>query len=302
LNRREFLKKATLAGVAGMGVVKSLSDPILAATGQYESEIIVAYGGEPEELLQTALKTYGGLEKLIKPESTVVIKTNFTWYGPPERACNTNPDLLSALVKACKKAGAKKVRVIDLTIEPYAMCLKISGIKKAVESAGGEVQNLDLIDINNPPLVKRNSGILKNFPIYAEALNAECLINVPILKHHGTTMISGSLKSLMGLTPSRDKMHAVGVDQAIVDLAKIIKPHLHIIDAYRILKTRGPQGPGDVAVAKQLIITHDPVAGDTYGASLLGVTPDHLKLAAEAGLGCNDLSKIKITKVNVKGI
>jgi uncharacterized protein (DUF362 family) len=292
MNRREFLKKATVAGVASIGVAKSLGDFTANAAGSTQSELIVAYGGEPEKLLQTAILTYGGLAKLIKPGSTVVIKANFSWYGKPQQACCTNPDLLAALVKACKKAGAKKVRVVDLAIDYYQMCLDASGIKKAVETAGGEVANL-----NSAPTVDKDSGILKKFPIYEEALNAECLINVPILKNHFVTQMTGALKNYMGLTPNRNGMHAVGTDQAIVDLAKLIKPHLHIIDAYRVLKTNGPQGPGDVANLKQLILAHDPVAADAYGASLLGVQPAFLKMAADAGLGSMDLTKIKITKV-----
>lgn len=281
-----------MAGVASIGVAKSLGDFTVNAAGTSQADLIVAYGGEPEKLLQTALAAYGGLGKIIKPGSTVIIKTNFSWNGKPEQACCTNPDLLAALVKACKKAGAKKVRVIDLAIDYYKMCLDSSGIKKAVEAAGGEIANLDAAST-----VNKDSGILKNFPIYKEALNADCLINVPILKTHFVTQMTGALKNYMGLTPNRDGMHAVGIDQAIIDLAKLIKPHLHIIDAYRILKTNGPQGPGEVVKLKQLILTHDPVAADAYGASLLGIQPSFLKMAANAGLGTMDLKKIKITKV-----
>jgi len=256
----------------------------------------VARNGEPEALLRAALDAYGGLGKLIKPGGTVSIKANFSWYGGPERACNTNPDLLAALVRACLKAGAKKVRVIDLAINPAKMCLESSGIQKAVSAAGGMV-----MDLTGAPLSYRAGGVLKSIPIYTEALTADCLINVPILKHHGVTDMTGALKSLMGLTPGRSYMHSVGVDQAIVDLNKLIQPHLHIIDAYRVLKTWGPQGPGEVATPRQLILTHDPVAGDAYGAALLKLSPLHLKLAAADGIGCADLGKIRITEVAAMG-
>lgn len=292
MNRRDFIKKTTLAGTAGLGIVQSIGKFTTAAASDVNSELIIAYDGEPEMLLQTALKKYGGLEKIVKPGSSVLLKANFSWDGKPERACNSNPALLAALVKACKKAGAKKVRVIDLAIDFYQMCLDSSGIKKAVEGAGGEVVNL-----LPGPVIKKTSGVLDNIAIFKLVLEAECLINVPILKHHNATQMTGALKNYMGLTSERSRMHVAGIHQAIVDLAKLIKPQLHIIDAYRVLKTNGPHGPGDVAKLKQLIITHDPVAADAYGASLLNVEPPFLKLAAEARLGQMDLSKVKITKV-----
>jgi uncharacterized protein (DUF362 family) len=292
MNRREFLKKATIAGVAGIGAVKSLGDFTVDAAAESRPELIIAQGGEPEQLLQTALATYGGLGKLIKPGSTVIIKANFSWNGPPKQACNTNPDLLAALVRVCKKAGAKRVKVVDLAIDYFDMTLENSGIQKAVKSAGGEIDALF-----KAATTEINSGVLKKFSVYEMALHADCLINVPILKHHYVTQMTNALKSYMGLSPDRFRMHMVGIDKAIVDLAKAIKPHLHIIDAYRILKDSGPQGPGTVATPKQLILTHDPVAADAYGASLLDLMPSYLKMAAEAGLGQMDLKKVNITKV-----
>lgn len=296
MNRREFLKKATMAGIAGVGGLQIFGRQL--AADEKEPEVFVAEGGEPEELLRAGLKSYGAFGKLIKSGSTVVIKANFSWYGNPEKGCNTNPDLLAALVKTCREAGAKKVRVLDLAIDPAAMCLKLSGIKAAVEAAGGEVADLLRAATENI-----NSGSLKNFPVYTEALRADCLINVPILKSHGVTVMTAALKNLMGLTPDRQAMHRLGIHETIVDLASVIKPHFHIIDAYRVMKTRGPQGPGKVDLAKQLILGHDPVACDAYAATVLD--PDleikYLTMAGARGIGEVDLKKIKITKVNVKG-
>lgn len=297
MDRREFIKKSALAGVAGIGLVKALSD-LNPAAAAAQPELIVAEGGEPAALLAAALRAYGGFDKLIKPGGTVVIKTNFSWNGPPERACCTNPDLLAALVKACLKAGAKKVQVVDLSIDYSGMTMESSGIAKAVKAAGGEV-----FDLSGKNTVNKNSGILREFPVYTDPLKADCLLNVPILKAHFVTAMTGALKNYMGLTPDRGGMHALGTDQAIVDLAKVIKPNLHIVDAYRILMANGPQGgnPQDVAMPKQLVLSHDPVAADAYGAQLLKCKPlpNHVKLAAEAGLGTADLNKVKIRRIKV---
>ena len=42
------------------------------------------------------------------------------------------------------------------------------------------------------------------------------------------------------------------------------------------------------------------MAADTYAASLFGKTPDdvpHVKMAAELGVGCADLAKIKVERI-----
>ena len=295
MNRREFLRQAALVGAGAYAAGALGGHEILAAAAQ--PDLIVAEGGRPEALLQAALKSYGGLGQIVKPGKTVVIKANFSWNRPPEQAATTNPDLLVALVRACLAAGARKVRVVDLAIEPAEMCLNTSGIKRAVQAAGGEVQDLNLEQPRVPRLTIVNSGVLKKLPVYVEALEADCLINVPILKHHRVTSMTGALKNLMGFTPLRADMHAAGIDQAIVDLAGLIKPHLHLIDAYRVMTTFGPQGPGTVETPKQLILTRDPLAGDVYGADLLKLDPFYLKLAAKAGLGRSDLKDLRILRV-----
>ena len=88
MDRREFLKKAALAGVAGTGILKAMGVGAAvaaagsSATAAKTSDLIVAQGGEPAALLAAALKAYGGLGKLIKPGSTVMIKANFSWNRP----------------------------------------------------------------------------------------------------------------------------------------------------------------------------------------------------------------------------
>jgi uncharacterized protein (DUF362 family) len=292
LERREFIKKAALAGVASIGAVNSLENIAHAAnkTAKAQPKVIVASNGEPAALLKAALGAYGGLKQIIKPGSNVVIKANFTWFGPPEQACNNNPHLVQALVKACFNAGAKSVKVVDMPIDPPQLCMERSGIAKAVTEAGGKI-----VSLHGAPTTQGDSP----FRIYKEALGADCLINLPILKDHSVADMTSALKNYMGLTPERQLMHALGIDRSIVDLAKFIHPDLHIIDAYQVLKTNGPKGPGRVIKARQIIISNDPVAADAYAATVLGIPqPTYVKLAAKAGLGVADLSKIKIEKVN----
>ena len=64
----------------------------------------------------------------------------------------------------------------------------------------------------------------------------------------------------------------------------------------------GPQGPGKLAHPHEIIFSTDPAAADAYAASLFNKTPEdvpHIKLAGELGVGCIDLAKIKIERVEV---
>ena len=61
------------------------------------------------------IASLGGMKQFVKPNQTVVIKPNIGWDSAPERAANTNPELVARIVEQCKRAGAKTVYVFDNT-------------------------------------------------------------------------------------------------------------------------------------------------------------------------------------------
>lgn len=296
MDRREFLKKSFLA-VAGIGLARYLRFEKRAEGGIKSSEIFAAKGGNPENNTYRAVKAAGGIEQFVKRGSKVVIKPNIAWNRTPEQAANTNPFVVGALVKLCKKAGASEVIVIDHTCNPWKMTYKVSGISDAVEKAGG---------IMKPPTRYRKVSIsgttvLKQADILEEILDADLVINVPVVKVHGSrARITISMKNLMGVVRDRGYFHRTDLNRCIAEISYFIKPALTVIDATRILLTRGPQGPGKVKEEGIVAAGTDMVALDAFGAKLLGENPDnipHLKIASQLGLGTYDLNKIKIKYV-----
>jgi uncharacterized protein (DUF362 family) len=83
-----------------------------------------------------------------------------------------------------------------------------------------------------------------------------------------------------------------------------IKPALTILDAVRILTANGPQGGSleDVKKLDTVVAGIDPVAIDSYGATLFGMKGSDLgyvTLGHKLGLGQMDLDKMRIVKVTV---
>lgn len=106
------------------------------------SKVIVAEGTEQNFLIKKGLKALGGIDKLVKKGSSVVIKPNFSVPGTPGSGTTTNHLLVAAVVKQCLTAGAKEVKVIDYPFSS-SRCLTSSGIKEAVEGAGGKAFNIN---------------------------------------------------------------------------------------------------------------------------------------------------------------
>jgi uncharacterized protein (DUF362 family) len=208
---------------------------------------------------------------------------------------------VATVVALCYTAGAKQVKVFDHSVVDPRRCYKQSGISKAASDAGGIVSFIDDRKFRD---MKLPGVVLKSWPLYTEAVEADKFINIPIAKTHGLSTLTLGMKNLMGIMGgSRGRIHQ-RIDGSLVDLAVKIAPTLVILDAVRILTADGPQG-GDLADVKLLntvVAGKDQVAVDAYGATLFGLKGSDIGCVvagSKAGLGTMDLAKLKIKRIPV---
>lgn len=312
LSRRSFLKVAGSAAIVAAAGAAGCSAPAgppaataspaptplaqkTAASQQTTAargSLIVSSDGDPAKAVDKALEAYGGLGELVSSGDTVLLKPNFTFARTPAQGAANHPAVLARIARLCKDAGAAEVIIVDHTIDSGPLCLDKTGIKKELAASGFTAVCINAEGDFEERAVPGKA--LKTAQVARKLADADVFINVPVIKSHGDTRITAGLKNLMGLVWDRQAFHYPGpLDDCIVDLAGLLKPDLVIADAYRVLKTNGPGGPGEVTEPHEIIVGEDQVAVDAYAAGLLGLRPedvDHIRLAAEAGLGKMDLS------------
>ena len=146
---------------------------------------------------------------------------------------------------------------------------------------------------------------MERVEVMKEILDSHLLVNIPVAKSHSATGVSLGLKGLMGTIWDRESFHSqYNINQAIADLATVIKPQLTILDATRALASGGPGGPGEVKKPNLIVAGVDPVAVDSYGVSIVswygqsfkGRQVEHLLIAHQRGLGKIDVDQLKIFK------
>ena len=310
MKRRDFIKSTAMVGLATLFSSKSIK--ALAAdkklTVNTRPDLVAVMGGEPEAMLIRALKEYGGIKSFVKKGQKVVIKPNIAFDKAPELAATTNPDLVGALVKLCKSAGAAEVLVFDHTASDWKKSYKNSGIEAAVTGAGGKMVPGN--DESNYTEVELPNGMnLKKTKIHQVLLDCDVWFNVPVLKHHGGAKCTIAMKNLMGIVWDRKAFHSNDLHQCIADLATFNKkPALNIIDAYRIMKSNGPQGKSeaDVVSLKSLIVSSNYVAADTAAIKMFSqVVPTeindvrYIALAEKHNLGTQNIDKLNVQKIKM---
>jgi uncharacterized protein (DUF362 family) len=299
MNRRKFLK-VTAAASAGLILPSGLSGLSQIVEAAQGPDLVVAKGASTPQIVRSAMDAMGGMKRFISKGDVVVLKPNIGWDRTPAYAATTNPEVVGTLAKLCYESGAKKVKVFDNTVSDARRCYKQSGIADAAAAAGAEMIFMDSRKYRE---VKLNGTALKTWPLYNDIFEADKVINVPIAKTHSLTTLTLAMKNWMGVMGGvRFRVHQ-RIDESLVDLIRVIKPTLTVLDAVRILTANGPTG-GDLDDVKRLdtvVVGTDQVAIDSFGATLFGMKGSDLntvKLAAKAGLGVMDLSKLNIKRIS----
>jgi len=298
VDRRDFIRITVGAG-AGLSLMGRWG---LVGQQTKSPDLVVVENGQPAALVREAVQQLGGMERFVKRGDFVVVKPNISWDRVPEQAATTNPDVVAEVVRMCYEAGAKKVKIFDNTLNDARRCYRRSGIKSAAEEAGADVEYVYERKFKK---VRFESGkLVKAWEVYRDVLDADKIINLPIAKHHSISGVSLGMKNFMGLIGgNRGKYHR-DFNIKIVDLNTKIRADLTILDAYRMLMRNGPSGGSlaDVVIKKTVVAGVDPVAVDSFGASMFGHMPERIGFLNEAhsrGLGEINLNKLRIQKISL---
>ena len=306
-SRREFLRNGmAMSGALAVGSIApkavaqapSLPDmSIVRGPADVTGEAVSALA---EKLTERAITELGGMKRFLSDGNSVWIKPNIAWDQTPDKAANTNPDVVKTLVRLCFEAGAKTVKVGDNTCNEAKNTYRNTGIADAAKAAGAEVVFIDDSRFRKTAI---GGARLPEIGLYPEMMECDLMINVPVVKHHGSTTVSLCMKNYMGVVDDRGRFHQ-DLPGCIRDITAYLKPRLCVLDAIRILTAHGPRG-GNLADVKQMNTVAagtDIVALDAFGAELLGNNPREIGTIVagyEGGLGEIDYKKLALREITI---
>ena len=296
MNRRGFMKTTALLG-AGLATSPGW---IGSAAAESAPLVATAKGGSAAKLVRAVVAELGGMSAFVTKGQTVVVKPNIGWDRTPEQAANTCPEVVGEVVRLCLDAGAARVLVFDRTCNDPRRCYVSSGIAAAMERLDDRRVEVSFVDERRFRTVESPEAlILKRGSYYEDVLAADRFINVPVAKHHSASGLTIGMKNIMGVLGGNRAVLHRNLAEALVDMNRVVRSHLTIVDATRVLVANGPQGgrSEDVRAFDTVVASTDVVAADAVAAALFGKTPKelrYLQLAQESGLGVADLARIRL--------
>jgi uncharacterized protein (DUF362 family) len=321
LDRRDFLIRAATTGAAiaaaggvgwwrydrkgpsGIDAAQTVSLPDFSMSSAGPKMSVIT-GSNRVETVKRALAALGGIERFIKSGDRVVLKVNAAFASPAALSATSHPDLVAEVARLCLRAGAASVMVTDNPINDPPSCFALTGIAKAAESAGAKIA-LPMASAFKPTTLA-GAALIKNWPLLIEPFRgATKLIGLAPVKDHHRSGASLTMKNWYGLLGGRRNVFHQDINTIILELARLVRPTLVILDGTTTMMTNGPTGGslGDLKPTNTMIASTDAVAADAFGATLLGKTTASLPFigkAAAAGLGTADFESLNPARDHVE--
>ena len=254
------------------------------------------------ESLARALEPLQGMGAFVRPGMQVLLKPNLLTGAPPERAVTTHPAVLRAVAESVLAAGGKPSVGDSPSLQSLESAAEGAGILPVCRELG-----IPLISFDHPCSVPAGDGAPYSSVVLDRAvLEADVVINLPKLKSHCQTVLTGAVKNLFGCVTGKRKIlwHLRAGDREggarfaaqLIENVRQIRPALTVMDAVIGMEGNGPMR-GDPRAVGLLLASDDPVACDREAADLIGWDPEGIPVLQAArflGVGEPDLGYITL--------
>jgi uncharacterized protein (DUF362 family) len=145
----------------------------------------------------------------------------------------------------------------------------MTGVKRIVEKAGGKTVNLS--EDETVKVKSSKTFCLTNFPLPKTLVEADSIVDVPVMKTHEFTDYSGAIKNLFGCIPDdRRIFFHPKFSMVLHDLLVLLKPKFVVTDATFSMEGNGPNR-GIVVPLNLVLAGSDLLAMDKLCTEIMGI-------------------------------
>ncbi len=259
-------------------------------------------------LMADAVALAVDLQRLVSG-MTVLIKPNYvrpSAHNP--YAIVTDERVIIALVQLLRDAGAQKVWIGD---NPgWGLPLKkalaqTEQVRERLEAAGATIRFFD----GEPRVALKNPNAVLYDPVTVPKclVDADVYINLPKMKTHMHTLLTLGVKNQYGLILDEDRMsfHRNDINIKLVDILRVVKPDLTILDGIMAVQGQAPLSGAVVDDMNTIIAGRDVLAVDGTAARVMSVDPFEvtmLRMAHAEGLGAMAEGEIQVSGAGIEEV
>ena len=244
-----------------------------------------------DETLRTAISLIGGLGELKSP---LIIKPNICTENDRSGYANVKVEVIETLIdEILKEKENTEIRLVesDSGSKWADKAFQRYGYKDYVERKSREGVDISLINLSKSKLTEFEfNGAYFNDPELPVPLkDVGTMMGIALAKTHSLTMVTGALKNLFGLLPSKNQsFYHSNIHEVILDLNNMFRSSLCLIDGRVGLEGVVDGNPRELGC---VILGRNPVSVDSVMARIMGFEPEKIRHIVEAeriGLGAID--------------
>ncbi len=261
--------------------------------------------------IATMLEFYAKKLPLPPKNGKVLLKPNMLSCKTPDHAATTHPAVIQAVAEWFGKKGMQVV-IGDSPPAVFGRTEKFWQTTGFADAAKESKAQLVCFETLPKKAIEFNSnGKMREVHITSAYFDADLVINLPKLKTHNLTRITGAVKNLFGLVPGLQKAiwHKVfpksyEFGNFVTDLAHHLPTHLTIMDAIEGMEGQGPAG-GTRVFPGFLMASSCPVAIDRTFCNICGIDEKKvasLKRAQELNWGPSGFADIELLGDSIENL
>lgn len=258
-----------------------------------KNELLMTYGTDYKEMTKRLLEEADLIGRIPGNDSLIGIKPNLVSGSDASWGATTHTEVVAGILEYLQEKGCKRLVILegswvgDKTEEVMQIC----GYDRLCET-----YQVPFWDMQKDQGQVRDCGGME-LSVCSKVSLVDFLINVPVLKGHCQTKITCALKNMKGLIPNKEKrrFHSLGLHKPIAHLNAGIHQDFIVVD--NICGDLDFEDGGNPVVMNRIWTAMDPVLVDACVCKQLHYEVEevpYVKMAAELGVGCADISKADI--------
>jgi uncharacterized protein (DUF362 family)/ferredoxin len=231
----------------------------------------------------------------------ILLKPNLTAARDPARGVTTHPSVVGAAIDFFKARGAE----VSVGDSPAGA---VRGVRRVWENTGMlelcQSKGVSLVNFEAGGWVSRSVND-RTYQVARVLFDFDHIVNIPKLKAHILTLLTGAIKNMFGCVPGfrKSRLHLANpgpseMSQVLVDIFSIVRPWVSLVDSIEAMEGNGPSS-GSIRKLGFVAASTDSVALDAVLASIVGLEPRAVPTTVEAyrrGLG-----ELSMNGIGVKG-
>ena len=262
-----------------------------------KNTIYLIHGTEYERMTEELLERARVAEEIGDTGKAIVLKPNLVTAVSADSGATTHPELLAGTISYLRAHGFRDITIMEGS---WVGCGTGSAFRSAGYDAVCKRFDVPFFDTKKDSFRTYDCRGMQ-IAICDRPMAADYLINMPVLKGHGQTLVTCALKNMKGIIPDQEKrrFHTIGLHQPIAHLNTVVRHGFILVD--NICGDLDFEEGGNPVTMNRVLGFRDPVLCDAFVCETMGYTVDdvpYVRIAEQLGVGSTDLARAETVFLN----